>query len=696
MKKILLGLFLLVCLFLFVACKEPEVPDEGGTGDGEQNQTAENQKYFDELKNYLDELIPLEVTESIDLIKDYEFEDGAAALLEWQSSNARTISSKGVFRTNLFDETITLSAQIELFPLEGETELSEYSKTVETSGAEDIEAYKKIIESYLPDYTYHDIELVDRDTTYASKNMFGEITYESKSPDVLTSEGKYVNTYKDDQVVEFCYKVSINGFIVEGSKNITVEGKKDDFYIEQASLYLDEYFKNDYVVYDELYLPSTDTKGRVTITWRSSDTTILSHEGKILTYEPNKKAKLTATITCNENQKTWEKEFSTYGENEILDFIVNRIHRETIQQFTMGVFYYSVTNNGFIPFYVQDTAMSSIVKSTTKNDATINYLTGDNNSSVSKLNIVTGLKPYNNPGRPTTLKTSTDFITIHDTGSDQSAEWWNQYESSGEDKRECSWHFTIGDTKVYQHVPIDEVAWHAGDGSAKFSLNDTGVKYDGPNPEITIGKDNYLYINGQKSRIAVPIISGSNKAEYNGKPANEISPAGLYTERGANGNYYMAAVHASTYSQNVLRFYVCTNGGNRNSIGIETCINQGVDYNQVMRNTANLVGHLLNYYNLNPSRVLLHQSFSGKLCPQVMIENNMLDNFHNVIENEYIITKYLEGITFKYESNNPDILSNDGKILKTVNVDTNVSYKVTVSYKGETKTYELNTLIKAK
>ena len=173
-----------------------------------------------------------------------------------------------------------------------------------------------------------------------------------------------------------------------------------------------------------------------------------------------------------------------------------------------------------------------------------------------------------------------------------------------------------------------------------------------------------------------------------------ISPAGIYTERGANGNYYMAAVHASNYSQNVLKFYVCTNGGNRNSIGIETCINQGVDYNQVMRNTANLVAHLLVYYNLNPTRVLHHQHFSGKLCPQVMIENDMLGNFHNVIENEYIIAKYLEGITFKYESNNPDILSNEGKILKTVTTDTKVSYKVTVSYKGETKTFELSTIIK--
>ena len=93
----------------------------------------------------------------------------------------------------------------------------------------------------------------------------------------------------------------------------------------------------------------------------------------------------------------------------------------------------------------------------------------------------------------------------------------------------------------------------------------------------------------------------------------------------------MASVYASNYSQNVLKFYVCTKGGNRNSVGIETCINQGVDYNQVLRKTANLVANLLVYFDLDPSRVLTHRSFSGKLCPQVMIENDMLSNFLNVM-----------------------------------------------------------------
>ena len=59
-----------------------------------------------------------------------------------------------------------------------------------------------------------------------------------------------------------------------------------------------------------------------------------------------------------------------------------------------------------------------------------------------------------------------------------------------------------------------------------------------------------------------------------------------------------------------------------------------------------------------------------------------------------IIRKYFNGIDIKYESNNPELLCNDGKILKAVNSDTKVSYKVTVTYNGKTKTFEKETIVK--
>ncbi len=70
-------------------------------------------------------------------------------------------------------------------------------------------------------------------------------------------------------------------------------------------------------------------------------------------------------------------------------------------------------------------------------------------------------------------KSSTQYIVVHDTGGSnagQNADFMNNYiksinEGGTEDK---SWHFTIDEEKCYQHLPLDEVAWHAGDGGREY------------------------------------------------------------------------------------------------------------------------------------------------------------------------------------------------------------------------------------
>lgn len=689
MKKIVLFIFYVCSLFVLVAC------DTGINNNNSQGNPLDVTKYKEELVNVFSDNIPNEVNENIELLDYYEYDDGSLAIINWDSSNGRTISKRGTYNQNLFDEKITLTANVELGLFDGNEVTFTYSKVVNTKGYNDVEEYKKIILSQVEDYIYKDITLIDRDQTFKDQNMFATIEWVSSRPDVLTHDGKYVNQEKDDQEIELTFNLEINGINITASKIVTVEGRKDAYYIDKANEFLDEHFKNVVFVYDDLDLPESDNLDRVKFTWKSSDLLVLSHKGELLTYEPNKFAKMVVEIKSNDVVQTREIDFRTYNDSEILDFIVLRMHRETIQQFNMRVYAYTAKNLGYLPFYTQDTALEDLVVSTTKNNEKINYLTGSQNKNVNKVNIETGLIPWDGTGRTKINKTSTDFITVHDTGdANHDAAWWNELESSGADDRQTSWHFTVGEDTVYQHVPLDEVAWHAGDGSNRFSLLDTGVKYDGPNPSITINeKEHMLYINNQKSKIWVPIINGSKRAEYNGRFATEISPAGLYTCRGENGNYYMADVYASNYWEGSAKYQVCTKGGNRNSVGFETCINQGVDYNKVIRNLSNIVANLLIYYDLDPSRVLYHQHFSGKLCPQVMIQNDMLSNMHNIIENEYIIKKYLDGVSFKYESKSLDVMDNNGTIIKKVTMPTVVDYTVTVSYKGQTKTFDLSTQI---
>ena len=383
------------------------------------------------------------------------------------------------------------------------------------------------------------------------------------------------------------------------------------------------------------------------------------------------------------------------SKEELIDLLINKMHKKEINQYMMHTYGYDRMNFGYLPFFIKDLNMSDIVSCTSPFDEDITYVNDDSkNKHVALLEVEKGLVPWENMGRPQKMKKSTDLITVHDTGDvKHSAKWWNDLEKTN-DEREASWNFTVGEDKIYQNIGIDEVAWHAGDGSREFSLLDTNVKFEGNNPTITLGKDHYMYLNGKKSIIEVPKIMNARDEKMNGMDATEITKAGLYTTLGDNGNYYMADIYASNYDQNLGIYYVCTKGGNRNSIGIETDIHEGVDYNKVMRHTANLVANMLVHFNLTPDRVLQHRNFSGKHCPQLMIENNLWEEFINVVECEYIIKKYLNDLDIKYESLNKDLLSNDGEVLQEVKEDINVSYNVIVKLDNISKTYTLNTLIK--
>lgn len=77
-------------------------------------------------------------------------------------------------------------------------------------------------------------------------------------------------------------------------------------------------------------------------------------------------------------------------------------------------------------------------------------------------------------------------------------------------------------------------------------------------------------------------------------------------------------------------------GGNLNGIGIEMCVASDNDYDQTVVNTARLAAKLLVEYDLKPEDALKkHQDFSGKLCPQRMIEQGRWEGFVALVQREY-------------------------------------------------------------
>ncbi|SHF13987.1 N-acetylmuramoyl-L-alanine amidase [Seinonella peptonophila] len=59
------------------------------------------------------------------------------------------------------------------------------------------------------------------------------------------------------------------------------------------------------------------------------------------------------------------------------------------------------------------------------------------------------------------------FVTIHETGNESNGATALAHANllyNGNQERVASWHYTVDENSIYQSVPDDEVAWHAGDG----------------------------------------------------------------------------------------------------------------------------------------------------------------------------------------------------------------------------------------
>ena len=83
--------------------------------------------------------------------------------------------------------------------------------------------------------------------------------------------------------------------------------------------------------------------------------------------------------------------------------------------------------------------------------------------------------PYTYGNQRTGIKmSSVEYIVIHDTGNTSkgaTAEMHDRYITNlnnDSSSTSISWHYTIDDSEIIQHLPLDEVGYHAGDGTRVF------------------------------------------------------------------------------------------------------------------------------------------------------------------------------------------------------------------------------------
>ena len=140
-------------------------------------------------------------------------------------------------------------------------------------------------------------------------------------------------------------------------------------------------------------------------------------------------------------------------------------------------------------------------------------------------------------------------------------------------------------------------------------------------------------------------LGRSNKRTYitihetanTSKGANAQAHANLQSNgnsRAANWHWQVDDKQAIQSFTHDFSLYHCGDGGgsgNRNSIGIEICVNSDGDYVQAVKNAAALTRKIIAEENIPLSKVVQHNHWSGKNCPTGLRQGREGLNWHKFI-----------------------------------------------------------------
>ena len=298
---------------------------------------------------------------------------------------------------------------------------------------------------------------------------------------------------------------------------------------------------------------------------------------------------------------------------------------------------------------------------------------------------------------------SIEFITVHYTGNMNTgsnaaanASWFALPRS----ENNTSIHYTTGNDGVYKCLDEQYRAAHAGDdGSAeqveKFGWRDTNLEVldsDPLFPVVTITSNATFAINGRDTGIKVPEETKFGRGFVtDSKWLNDMGIAVNID----NGKYQLGTCWWC-YTQ-VWEGRICSNGGNKNSIGIESCVDAGSDLWYTWQKTAQLVADIMYRHNLDITKVKGHHFFSAKDCPQPMLENELRLwwEFIELVQSEYERRSEFENYTIKFSSTS-DLVNSKGRVTKQANTSQIVTYKVEISDGTTTQTVELASIVAGK
>ena len=511
------------------------------------------------------------------------------------------------------------------------------------------EDVKLEINNSIPSFITSNVEL--------KENIGGiDIAWSSSNEEVLTNAGVYTKPNEDKDII-IIYVLSDSNNSIEESLNVVANGKSDLELFEECKTWIRTDGFSDLYLDKDVNLPSK-YKGTVDLSWSTTNSNIIEANGKIHQTYYDRYAYLTCKMEVSDQSyevrmqvKVLALPLDGVNEKELTEAFVKEIALEKVSQRFFPLYTNINQYYGFLHFYTK--ASSNITE----------YI-----ASVSDKN------------RPGTIKPSIEYITVHDTANNSKgahALAHAKYVSQGGDG--TSWHYSVDENGVYHQIPDNEVAYHAGDGTRFFALMDTGIKATVKMPQVYM-KDGNFYIMGQNTNIRPYADKEATTFVETNYTTEDIGKLGVIVEIGENGNYFIGRTYFNTTYN-----YVSNYGGNRNSIGIETCVDNGSDYNHTYRNVAKLCAELCIQNNLSVDRVKGHHFFSGKPCPNAILTADYWADFLTLVSAEKFAKEHLSELTFIWRPISSNI-TKEGYINSSVKKGDVLEYKVQVE-KNSVKVY---------
>ena len=301
------------------------------------------------------------------------------------------------------------------------------------------------------------------------------------------------------------------------------------------------------------------------------------------------------------------------------------------------------------------------------------------------------------PGR---TMSSIEFITVHYTGNfsagadaEAHGDWFSQPKS----ENNTSIHYSTGNDGIYKGLDEQYRAAHAGDDGSRntiseFSWIDTPVEVLESDPEfpvVTITANATFAINGRDTGVKVPQETKFGRGYVTDSKWLNDQGIGVNIKDGK----YQIGTSWWCYTQ-VGEGRICSNGGNRNSIGIESAVNKGSDLWYTWQITAQLVADIMLRNDLDITRVKAHHFFSAKNCPQPMLENDMQIwwEFIELVKCEYEKITTCADYEFYFECED-EFVNEYGRVMGQSNHSQIVTYNVTIVKDGVEQTITLASMI---